>query len=141
MKFIRQIIIGLAFIASLICVSVISVNEYPSDNIDKTATEDKVPIVKNVLSVISPLLLIADKIPSLNLLPVAKVGADYEIGAAKDIYGKDADIAKNPNSNITSELPMDLASTTSDSLKNVDFKDIIKRIGETLSKGLFRFLK
>jgi hypothetical protein len=141
MKFIRQIVIGLAFISALICVSVISVKEYPSDKVDSTATEDKVPIVKNILSAISPLLLIADKIPSLSLLPAAKVGADYEIEAAKDVYNQATDIAKNSNKNITPELPINLASTTSDSLKKVDFKEIIGRIGKMLSKGLFRFLK
>lgn len=137
MKLIRQIIIGLAFISALICVSVISVSEYSADKIDETATEDKLPIVKNTLSFIGPLLDNADKIPSLNLLPAAKVGADYEMEAALDIY----DRVKNASTSDLNISVKDLTLATNDSLKNIDFAEIFKRIAETLSKDLFRFLK
>lgn len=140
MKLIRQIIIGLAFISALICVSVISVSEYSADKIDESATEDKLPIVKNALSFVGPLLENADKIPSLNLLPAAKVGADYEIGAALDIYDKAKNITPD-DLNVSAQTSLNLANTANDSLKNVDFKEIFNRIQEILSKGLFRFLK
>lgn len=137
MKFIRHIIIALAFIAAFIVITIFSSTEYSSDKIDINATEDRLPAVKVVFSTLGHLLTYADKIPMLNFLPVAKIGAGYELKASQNIYN-------NIKDNITedydfkgdtgSQTPILAISPT----KTFNWSEIISSLKEALSKDWFR---
>ena len=137
MKFIRHIIIALAFIAVFIWVSVFYSTEYSGDKIDLSVTEDKSPAVKVALNGLSQLLSYADKIPMLNFLPVAKIGANYEIEATKDIYH---DLKANvENKYNVGEDVVSLAPVVVDSsIKSISWSDIVNKVKTALSKDWFR---
>ena len=126
MKFIRHIIIALAFIAVFIWVSVFYSTEYSGDKIDLSVTEDKSPAVKVALNGLSQLLSYADKIPMLNFLPVAK-----------DIYH---DLKANvENKYNVGEDVVSLAPVVVDSsIKSISWSDIVNKVKTALSKDWFR---
>lgn len=137
MRFIRHIIIALAFIAAFICVSIISVTEPSNKKTDLDKTEDKWPVAKIVLSNLNQLLTQTENIPLLNLLPMAKVGANYELEIAQDLYGKTSNSLKN-NPNITKEIAEPVAAVLDVSKENTNWLEVFKRIKEILSKDWFR---
>lgn len=137
MKFIRQIIIGLAVLAALVIFSVFSVKEYTEEKTDLNSSEDKLPGVGVVLSSISSLLKLADKIPTPNLLSVAKTEVEYNTEMSQDIYNNADAIVKNTPA-IKSDNFKELASITPENIKNTNWQDVFKKVKDALSKDWSR---
>jgi len=141
MRFIRQIVLGLAVAAVFVYLSVFSMIEYRSGSVDFNAKQDRLPIATTVLSVLGQFMSAAQKIPFLNFLPEAKVGGDYDVQVAKDVVDKIASTAKN-KSNVTEELPAnlspDLLNLATSSVDSVNFSELFERIKANLSKDWFR---
>lgn len=141
MRFIRQIVLGLAVAAVFVYLSVFSMIEYRNGSVDFNSQKDRLPIATTGLTVLSQLMSVAEKIPLLNFLPAAKVGGDYDVKVAKETLDKFAEDAEN-NSNIKEELPSslspDLLNLATSSVESVDFKELFERIKSSLSKDWFR---
>ena len=141
MRFIRQIVLGLAVAAVFVYLSVFSMMEYRSGSVDFNAQKDRLPIATAGLSVLSQFMSVAEKIPLLNFLPAAKVGGDYDVRVAKETLDKFAEDAEN-KSNITEELPSslspDLLNMATSSVESVNFEELFERIKTSLSKDWFR---
>jgi len=137
MRFIRQIILGLAVAAVFVYLSVFSMIEYRSNNVDLNAQEDKLPIAKAGLSVLGQFLSFANKIPMLNFLPAAKIGGEYDVETAKEVYNKLTDDTKN-TPNITEESPSSLINIATSSAASINFPDLLEKLKDSLSKDWSR---
>jgi|GEM_PF-2304507 hypothetical protein len=141
MRFIRQIVLGLAVAAVFVYLSVFSMIEYRSGSVDFNAQKDRLPIATAVLSVLSQFMSAAEKIPLLNFLPATQVGGDYDVKVAKETLDKYAQDAEN-KSNITEELPtnlsLDLLNQATSSVESVNFSELFDRLKASLSKDWFR---
>lgn len=133
MKFIRQIVIGLALLAVFVIFSIFSIKEYSEDKINLSSNEDKLPGVSTVLSYISSFLKMADKIPVPNFLSV-----EDKIGAVEDIYNDANNIIKN-GSAVKIDNFTELASITPETIRSTNWQDFFRRIKEALSKDWSQF--
>jgi len=130
MKLIRQIILGLVLAATFISLSILSVIEYPSDNINLNTKEDKIPVASLALNKLSYLLAYLEKMPGLRLLPAAQVGVNYQTEETVDVYDK--------ITNIKTDLPSVAVNMASSSTENRSLSEVFKRLKDSLSKDWFR---
>lgn len=137
MKFIRLIVVGLALLAAFACLSIFSTVTYTEKNTDLNGKEDKLPGVNVILSSLSSLLQLADKIKAPEFLPVAKTEVDYNKEMAQDIYDNADRIVKNAPE-IRQENFQELANITPETIKNTNWRDFFKKINEALSKDWSR---
>lgn len=135
MKLVRQIVLVLAFIAAFICLSVFSTVEYPANNPNLDATEDKLPLVKTFLANLDAILSLADKVP-VKILPAAQTGNDYETKVIKEAYDKVTDVSNKTN--ITEKTTKQLFADTPGSTEFMDLDSFFNKIKNALSKDWFR---
>ena len=135
MKLIRQIVLLLAFVAAFICLSIFSTVEYPADNPNLNATEDKLPLVKNFLANLDTLLSLSDKVP-VKVLPVTQIGDDYESKVIKEAYNKVNDTSDKTN--ITEKTTKQIFSDTASSTSSINLSNLFDRIKNALAKDWFR---
>jgi predicted RNA-binding protein with RPS1 domain len=135
MKLIRQIVLLLAFISAFICLTVFSTVEYPADNPNLNATEDKLPLVKTFLANLDALLSLSDKVP-VKVLPVTQIGDDYESRVIKEVYNKVNDTSDKTN--ITEKTTKQIFGETASSTAPIDLSNLFDKIKNALAKDWFR---
>ena len=103
MRSIWRIISTLVLVTAFLALTVFSLEEYKSDNLDPDTKADKLPLATTALSAFSYL----EKMPMIRLLPTITSGTDYENQMTKILDKNQAD------------LPVSIASVKTDVEKKI----------------------
>jgi len=131
MHFVKQIIFIIILTIVFIFLSAVSLLVYRADNINQTATSDRLPIAEASIFKLSQIFIILENIPTIQLLP--KISEETPVLLPPIVkYPIELAVTKEKN-----ELPS--LNITSEIIKNINFLEIKNRLKERLSRDWFRF--
>jgi len=133
MRLIWKIISNLILILVFIALSIFSLVEYRGDNINSSATDDKLTLAKTTLTNISYLAAYLEKMPTIRLLPVVTNEAQYQKQILDSVV-VNQDKIPSIKENI-SDVKLKAGSNLTSS---VSWSEIMGRLKSQLSKDWFR---
>jgi len=137
MRFIWRVLSNLILVLVFIVLSVFSLVEYRSDNLNVNTTDDKLPLAKTTFTGLSHLIAYLEQMPTIRLLPVASSGLEYQKQALAQIDQAPLKSLVN-KSNIKEEIPILKSQNRSEIIDTFNLKNIIKRLKEQLTKDWSR---
>ena len=139
MKLVRQIIFILAALSAFIYLTIFSALEYNNEKTDLSATEDRLPIAKELLKGVSGLVSIMEKMPLLRLIPTDLEKVSFDKNKSEEFY-KDIDFLveeKNTNS-LNSEYLADFSyEEPLPNFEKTTWQDFLKGLKDRLSGNWF----
>jgi len=135
MKLIRQIILALGLLAAFICLTVFSSTEYPANNSNSKAANDKLPFVSDAFSGLNTIISYTDKIPLLKVTAATTTIKTVDSQIAPTVSETPQKINNILEKTDIKDKEAELIDgATIDSFRSFSFSDLLYRLKKVLNR-------